>query len=93
MKHASLSRTFLLFLFYASLLLTVPQYVECEDLYPDEISDFVGVPVHSVMTLKHEASAILFSDRIAHFSVPHRAGNLPVALYIGKLALSVTLLC
>ena len=93
MRRTSLTRKLLLFFFYSSLLLTVPQYVECEDLYPDEIIDFLGIHVQSAVTLEHDASPPVLTDSAVRSSERQRAEKLPVALYIGKLVLSVALLC
>ena len=49
MKYTSFLKSFLLSIFYSSfLILSVPQYVECEDFYPDELLDVFGIPKNPV---------------------------------------------
>ncbi len=38
----------MLFILYSPLILTAPEYVECETLYPDEFLDLFGIPENSI---------------------------------------------
>ena len=93
MKPSFFPRTALSFVFYACLILTTPQYVECEDLYPDETLDVLGMPSPTVVTIEHDAPATLFPDLARNFSERRHQENPRVALFTGKLVRSVTLLC
>ena len=78
------------------MIATAPEYVECENLYPDEFLDFFGLPRNSVISLAAPRPlAFSFSDfhPKAHTFQWHRIEYSylqPVAL---DLVLSVSLRC
>jgi hypothetical protein len=70
------------------LILAVPQYVECEDLYPDEILDLFGIPTNSVtdsVSLKHYPSASVSSDVKVDSPERHQPGNPYLELFTSVL--------
>ena len=96
MKRTCLLRTFVLFVFYASLLLTVPQYVECEDLYPDELPDLSAVPgdVFAVSrSLKCCTAVPLLSDTLGHSPEWYRSESPSPELSTATLVVIAILRC
>lgn len=96
MKRTCLLRTFLLFVFYASLLLTLPQYVECEDLYPDELPDLLAMPgdVFAVSrALKCCTAVPLLSDALGHSPEWYRSESVSRELATATLVLIAILRC
>jgi hypothetical protein len=55
----------LLCILYSPSISTPPEYIECEDLYPDEFLDLFGMSGNSAtssVTLKHHPSVCSFSN-------------------------------
>jgi len=80
------------------MISTTPEYVECEDLYPDEFLDLFGIPENSVASsaiLKLHPSVFSFSDfhPKAHAFQCHHLENPYPQPVASELILSVSLRC
>lgn len=95
-KLTCLLRTSLQFLLYASLLLTVPQYVEYEDAYSNEFQDFFGIPTDAFTVsrpLRWYAAASLPSEGQGHASGYHQPRSQSLMQFALQTVLSVILRC
>ena len=91
-------KPFLFLLLYSSLMLTVPQYVECQDLYPDEVLDFLGIcqnPLSLPNILRKLPSLRFFSDLCAtpYSYHEHQSESFLSQFPVSELLLSVALRC
>ncbi len=96
MKNERLPRSLLWCILYASLIITVPQYVACEDLYPGEVLDLFGIPSSSLCSsssLKYRPSVATLSDLNGVSVKCHQPGNPYVELVTSEPVLLVILRC
>lgn len=80
------------------MIATAPEYIECEDLYPDEFLDLFGIPQDSVMASgmfgPHPSVFSFFDLRPkAHAFQRHRLENPYPQRSASGLVLSVSLRC
>jgi hypothetical protein len=80
------------------LIFAPPEYVECENLYPDEFLDLFGISENSVASsaiLKLHPSVFSFSDfhPKARTFQRHHSGELYSQPFASELVLSVPLRC
>ena len=83
---------------YASLFFATPTYVACEDLYPDEWLDVLGIaqnPVDSSNSRTSHPIVVSFPDPIPYvhpFQWHHAEGSY-LLTFTSELEFSVTLRC
>ncbi len=79
------------------LIATAPEYVECENLYPDESLDLFGIPENSVTSstiVRLRPSVFSFSDfRLSRALQCHHSQNPYPQSFGSELVLSVSLRC
>ncbi len=88
----------LTYILFSSLAFTVPQYVDCEDLYPDDVLDLFGISQNSggsLTILKYHPSVCCFSNLLpkTHSFQWYESGNHYLERFTSELVLSVTLRC
>jgi len=98
MKHKFL-KAFLLSILYSSLIFsTAPQYVECEDFFPDEVLDLFAITQNNLPSsniLKHHLSVFWFFNFCGetHSIQRYQSQNLYSQPFTPELIFSVTLRC
>ena len=96
MKRRCLPQTFLSVILFSSLIVAVPQYVTCEDLYPDELLDLFGMPTNSVTNAifrTHYPPVLVSSDFNVGFPARHQPEDPYLQLYTAEPVLLVILRC
>ncbi len=83
---------------FSGLFFAVPEYVEYEEIYPDEMLDLFGIanhPQRSIKSLVHDRSIVLLSDFVpkAHTFELYQLEELSLQPFLSKLISSVILLC
>ena len=86
------------FILFSSLICGGPQYVECQDPYPDEVLDLFGMPETSrgsLITLKYHPPLCCFSNLFpkTHSARCHESGNLYSGPFPSELFLLVSQRC
>ena len=79
-----------------SLFFTGPQYVEYEDIYPDELLDLFGIPQGSVAssTILKNHQPVFYNSCPETHSIQHRQSlNFYLQPFASDLVFSVSLRC
>ena len=96
-RRKKVFRLFLVFFLYSSLSFSVPFYVECENIFPDEWLDLFGIPFVSRISVDFRTTPTLrlvgssFSAVIPNR--PHYSRGFWFRPLTSDLVLSVTLRC